>query len=142
MSPIGPRIFRHQGYCLARPQRSTMRPRATFSFHFLKTFIFSLSSSIFNPHRIFFFVPPSFSSLLPPRPSFLLVPSSSLFLFLPRPARSQSLRIRKRPFFINFDESVTDRPTDRRTDQRTNGRTDQPTDRRKERPLIEMRGRI
>ena len=33
------------------------------------------------------------------------------------------------PFFINFDESITDGRTDRPTDQRTD-------------PIIEMRGRI
>ena len=87
-----------------------MRPQATFSFFiFLQLF-----------HFFTLLVAPSSSSLLPPRPSFLLVPPSSLFLFLPRPALSQSLRIHKRPFFIEFDESVTDQPTDQRTDGRTN----------------------
>ena len=83
-----------------------MRPQATFSFFiFLQLF-----------HFFTFLVAPSSSSLLPPRPSFLLVPPSSLFLFLPLPVLSRSLRIPKRPFFIGFDESVTDRPTDQPTD--------------------------
>ena len=60
-------------------------------------------------------------SLIAPRPSFLPVPPSYMFLFLPLPALSQSLRIHKRPFFIDFDESVTDRRTDGRTDQPTDG---------------------
>ena len=86
-----------------------MRPQATFSFFiFLQLF-----------HFFTLLVAPSSSSLLPPRPSFLLVPPSSLFLFLPRPALSQSLRFHKRPIFIEFDESVTDRPTDGRTNRRT-----------------------
>ena len=66
-------------------------------------------------------VAPSSSSLLSPRPSFLLAPPSPLFLFLPRPALSQSLKIHKRPFFIDFDESVTNQRTNGRTDQRTEG---------------------
>ena len=75
-----------------------------FIFHFVYNFfIFSLSSS-----------------LLPPRRSLLLAPPSSSPLLPLRPALSQSLRIHKRPFFIDFDKSVTDR--------RTNGRTDGPTD--------------
>ena len=116
-------------------QRCVLKPLFHFSFfynffifHFFTTFSF-----FHSPRRSFLLVAPSSSSLLPPRPSFLLVPPSSLFLFLPRPALSQSLRIHKRPFFIEFDESVTDRPTDGPTNRRTNGRT---------RPLIEMRGRI
>ena len=60
----------------------------------------------------------SLLSLLPPRPSF------------GRPALSESFRIRKSPFSIDFDESITDRLTD--------GQTNGPTDRRT-RPLIEMR---
>ena len=99
-----------------------------FIFHFFTTFSF-----FHSPRCSFLLVAPSSLPLIPPRPSFLLVPPSSLFVFLPRPALSQSLRIHKRPFFIDFDESVTDRPTDGRTDQRTDGRT---------RPLIEMRRRI
>ena len=87
-----------------------MRPQATFSFFILLQLF----------HFFTLLVAPSSSSLLPPRPSFLLVPPSSLFLFLPRPALSQSLRIHKRPFFIDFDESVTDQ----RTNGPTNGRTD------------------
>ena len=39
---------------------------------------------------------------------------------VPRPAPSKSFRTRKRPFFIEFDENVTDR--------RTHGPTNQPTD--------------
>ena len=70
-------------------------------------------------HFFTLLVAPSSSSLLPPRPSFLLVPLSSLSLFLPRPELSESFRIRKRPFFTEFDESVTDR--------RTDGPTDRPT---------------
>ena len=89
-----------------KTRRSTMRPQATFSFFiFLQLF-----------HFFTLLVAPSSSSLLPPRPSFLLVPPSSLFLFLPRPALSQSLRIHKRPFFIEFDKSVTDGPTNGPTD--------------------------
>ena len=89
-----------------------MRPQATFSF-----FIFLQLFHFFT----LLIAPSSSSSLLPPRPSFLLVPPSSLFLFLPRLALSQSLRIHKRPFFIDFDESVTDGRTNQRTNQRTNG---------------------
>ena len=73
-----------------------------FFHHFYNFFIFSLSSSLF-----------------PPRRSFLLVAPSSSSLFLPRPALSKSLRIHKRPFFIDFDESVTDGRTDQPTNQRT-----------------------
>ena len=90
-----------------------------FIFHFFTTFSF-----FHSPRRSFLLVAPSSSSLLPPRPSFLLVPPSSLFLFLPLPALSQSLRTHKRPFFIDFYESVTDRPTNQPTDGRTDGRTD------------------
>ena len=61
----------------------------------------------------------------------LLVAPSSSSLLPPRPALSVSFSIRKRPFFIDFDESVTDQ----RTDRPTNG----PTDRQ---PLVEMRERI
>ena len=84
-------------------------------------FLFHFFLQLF--HFFTLLVAPSSSSLLPPRPSFLLVPPSSLFLFLPRPALSQSLRIHKRPFFIKFDESVTNGRTDRRTD----GPTDTPS---------------
>ena len=79
---------------------------------------------ILLPRRSFLLVTHSSSSLFPPRCSFLLVTPSSLSLFLPRPALSKSLRIHKRPFFIDFDESVTDRPTD--------GPTDRPTDRQRD----------
>ena len=101
-----------------KTRRSTMRPQATFSFFifFYNFFIFSLSSSLLPPRRSFLRIPPYSSSLLPPRPSFLLVPPSSLSLFLPRPALSESFRIRKWPFFIDLDESVTNQPTDRPTD--------------------------
>ena len=102
-----------------------MRPQATFSFsiflqllHFFTLLVAPCSSSLLAPRRSLLLVAPSSSSLLPPRCSFLLVPPSSLFLFLPRPAQSQSFRIHKRPFFIDFDESVTD------------GRTNGPTNRR------------
>ena len=88
-----------------------MRPQATFSF-------------FHSPHRSFLHVAPFSASILPPRPSFLLVPPSSSSLFLPRPALSISFRIRKWPFFIDLDESVTDGPTNQRTDQPTDGRTD------------------
>ena len=66
-----------------------MRPLATFSFFifFNNFFIFSLSSSLLPPH-----------------------PSS------PRPALSKSYSIRLSPFFIDFDESITDGPTNQRTD--------------------------
>ena len=63
-----------------------------FIFHFLATF------SFFNT----LLVPPS------SRPS---------FLFFPRPALSKSFRIRKSPFFSDFDESITDRPTNQPTDK-------------------------
>ena len=68
-----------------------------------------------------FFIFLFFSLLVAPSssPSFLLVPPSPLFLFLPCPALSQSLRIHKRPFFIEFDESVTDGPTNRPTNRWT-----------------------
>ena len=36
----------------------------------------------------------------------------------------RTIEIIKRPFFIDFDESVTDQPTDGRTDGRTDQRTD------------------
>ena len=90
-----------------------MRPLATF-------FIFFETFSFFHSPRRSFLIAPSSSSLLPPRPSFVLVLPSSSSLFLPRPALSKSFRIRNRPFFINFDESVTDQ----RTNGPTNGRTD------------------
>ena len=84
-----------------------MRPQATFSFFiFLQLF-----------HFFTLIVAPSSPSLLPPRRSFLLVAPFSLFLFLHRPALSRSLRIHKRPFFIKFDESVTNQRTDGRTDK-------------------------
>ena len=89
-----------------------MRPQATFSF-----FIF-LQLFHFFTRRSFPLVAPSSSPLFPPCPSFLLVtPSSSSLLspfpfFLLVPALSRSLRICKRLFFINFDESITDGPTD------------------------------
>ena len=110
-----------------KTRRSTMRPQATFSFFnfFLQLFhFFTLlnappSTSLLSLRPSFLFVHPYSSSLLPPRPSFLLVPPSSLSLFLPRPALSKSFRIRKWPFFIDLDESVTDRRTDGPTDQRT-----------------------
>ena len=131
------------------PVRPMMRPLATFSFFiFLKTFSF-----FHSPRPSFLLVPPSSSSLLPPGPS-----------FFPRPAMSKSFRICKRPFFIDFDESITDGPTDRRTrplmemrthlkrgrvrqsNGRTNQGTDQPTDEqtnkqteRRKSPLIKMR---
>ena len=69
-----------------------MRPLATFSF-----FIFQ---------QLFNFLT-------------LLVTPSSSSLFFPRPALSESFRIRKRPFFSDFDESITNRPTNRPTDQPT-----------------------
>merc|ERR1719427_1342077 len=100
-----------------KTRRSTMRPQATFSFFIFFTL---LSSSLLPPRRSFLRVHPSSASILPPRPSFRLVPPSSTFPFLPRPALSKSYRIRKRPVFIDLDESVTDGPTDRPT----NGRTD------------------
>ena len=73
-----------------------------------------------------FFIFSLYPSLLSPRRSFLIVPPSSLPLFLPSPALSKSFRIRESLFFIDFDESITDRPTDQPTNRRT-------------RPLIEMR---
>ena len=105
-------------------QRCVLKPLFHFSFflqlfHFFALIVALLSSSLLPAH----------SSC----PSFLLVPPPSSSLFLTRPAPSESFRIRKRPFFIDFDESVTDQPTNGRTNQRTDGRT---------RPLIEMRGRI
>ena len=82
-----------------------MRPQATFSF----VIFFTIFSFFYSLRRSFLFVAPSSSSLFPHRP-----------------ALSKSFRIRKSPFFINFDESITDQPTNRPTDRRT-------------RPLIEMR---
>ena len=79
-----------------------MRPRATFSFIFFSTFSF-------------------FHSLRQP---FLLVSPSSSSLF--SSSSTKSFRIRESPFFIDFDEGITNRPTNQRTDRRT-------------RPLIEMR---
>ena len=73
------------------------------------------------------------ASLLPPCPSFLLVPASPSTLFFPHPALSKSFRIHKSPFFIDFDESITNQRKDQPTKQPTDGRT---------RPQIEMRGRI
>ena len=106
-----------------KTQRSTMRLQATFSFFIiLQLFHFFTLLVAPSPRRSFS------SSLLPPRCSFLLVPASSLSLlpprpsfFLPRPALSQSLRIHKRPFFIKFDESVTNRGRDGRTNAPTDG---------------------
>ena len=107
--------------------------------YFLKNKIFFNNIFIFSLRLSFFPVPPSSPSLLPLRPSFLLllVPLSSSSLFSPRPALSKSFRICKSPFFIDFDESITNRPTDRPTD----GPTDRRTDGRA-RHLMEMRGRI
>ena len=113
-------------------QRCVLKPLFHFSF-FYNFFIFSLSSSLLPPRHSFLRVHPSSSSILTPCPSFLLVPPSSSSLFLPRPALSKSFRIRKWPFFIDLDKSVTDQRTDQPTDQPTDGQT---------RPLIEMRGRI
>ncbi len=93
-----------------------MRPQATFSF-FIFLQLFHFSTLLIAPSSTSQL---SSSSILPPRPSFLLVPPSSTSLFLPRPALSKSFSIRKRPVFIDLDESVTDGPTDRPT----NGRTD------------------
>ena len=98
-----------------------MRPQATFSFFF---FIFITFSFFLSPCCSFLLVAPSSSSQLPPRPYCLLVPPSPSSLFLPRPALSKPLRILKRSFFIDFDESVTNR----RTNQPTDGRTDHWTD--------------
>ena len=87
-------------------QRCVLKPLFNFSFFlchihfFYDIFIFSLSSS-----------------LLPPRYSLPLVAPSSSSLFLPRPALSTAFRFRKRPFFIDFDESVTDGRTDGRTEK-------------------------
>ena len=83
-----------------------------FISHFTLSFFHSLRRSCL-------LVAPSSSSLLPPRRSFFLVPPSSLSLFLPRPAMPKSFRIRKRPFFTEFGESVTKRRTDGPTNQRT-----------------------
>ena len=89
-----------------------MRPQATFSFViFFTTFSFFTlliapsSTSLLSLRPSFLLVHPYSSSLLPPRPSSFLIQLSKLF------------RIRKRPFFIDFDESVTDQPTDPRTDK-------------------------
>ena len=88
-----------------------MRPLATFSY-----FIFLTTFSFFHsPRPSFLPVPPSSPSLLPPRSSFLLVtPHPSFFPF---PALSNSFTIRKGPFFIDFDESITDQRTDGPTDK-------------------------
>ena len=63
-----------------------MRPQATFSF-----FIHFTTFSFFHS----------------PRHSFLLVPLSFLSLFPPHQALSKSFRIHERPFFIDFDKSIT-----------------------------------
>ena len=73
-----------------------------------------------SSHFFIFHFFTSFSFFHSPRCSFLLVPPSSLSLFLPRPALSKSFRIRKSPFFSDFDKSITDGPT--------NGPINQPTD--------------
>ena len=101
--------------------RCVLKPLFHFSFFFLQLFHFftlliAPSTSLLPQRPSFLLVHPSSSSLLPPRPSFLLVPPTSSSLFLPRPALSESFRIRKWPFFIDLDESVTD--------GRTNGRAD------------------
>ena len=89
-----------------------MRPQATFSF-----LSFSTTYSFFHsPRRSFLLVALSSSSLLLPRPSFLLVPrfsSSSTILVIQK--------IRQSPFFIDFDEGITDGPTDGPTNQPTDG---------------------
>ena len=94
-------------------QRCVLKPLFHFSF-FLQLF-----------HFFTLFIAPSSTSLLPPRPSSLLVPPSSSSLLPPRPSfflvqHCESFRIRKWPFFIDLDESITDR----RTNGPTNGRTD------------------
>ena len=97
-----------------------MRPLATFSFLiFLTTFQFLHS----------------------PRYSFLLAPPSPSSLFLPRLAMSKSLRIHKRQFFIDFDESVTDGRKDGPTNGPTNRLTDGPMDGQTV-PLKEIRRHI
>ena len=73
------------------------------------------SSSHFFIFHFFFY---NFSFFNSHCRSFLLVPHSSLFILLPRPAVIQSFKIHKRPFFTEFDESVTDQRTDGRTDGR------------------------
>ena len=111
-----------------------MRPQATFSFFILFTpfsffhsphrsflHVAPFSAFVLPPSSSFLLVHPSSSSILPPRPSFFLVPPSSSSLLPPRPALSKSFRIRKSPFFIDFDESINDQPTN----QPTNGPTDE-----------------
>ena len=97
-----------------RGQRCVLKPLFHFSFflqlfHFFALIVALLSSSLLPAH----------SSC----PSFLLVPPPSSSLFLTRPAPSESFRIRKRPFFIDFDKSVTSRRTNRKTDQPTGGQS-------------------
>ena len=74
-----------------------------------------------RPSATFSFLLTTFSFFHSPRPSFLPVPPSSS-LFFPRSALSKSFRIRKSPFFIDFDKSITDR----RTNQPTNQPMDKP----------------
>ena len=96
-----------------------MRPLATFLFFiFFNNFFISFHS----PRPSFLPILPSSPSLLPPRLSFLLVSPSSSSLFFPQPALSKSFKIRKSPFFINFDKSIMDR----RTNQPTNQPMDKP----------------
>ena len=85
-------------------------PFFLITFSFFTLLISPSSSSLVPPHPLFLLVPYSSSSLLPSRPSFLL-PSSSSSLYLPLPALSKSFRTRKRLFFIDFNESVTDQRT-------------------------------
>ena len=70
-----------------------------------------------SPRPSFLPILPSSPSLLPPRLSFLLISPSSSSLFFPQPALSKSFKIRKSPFFINFDKSITDRRTNQPTNQ-------------------------
>ena len=100
-----------------KPQRSTMRLQATFSFFiFLQLF-----------HFFTLLVAPSSSSLLPPRPSFLLVPLSSLSLFPPCPSFFLVQNCQKHLEFVkgHFSSILTKAlPTNQRTNQPTNRRTD------------------
>ena len=85
-----------------------MRPLATFSF-----FIFFLQ--LF--HFFTLLIALSSSLLLPPRPSLPLVaPSDRRTRPLIEMGGCYNVTT---PFFIDFDKSVTDRPTARRADGRT-----------------------
>ena len=87
---------------ITRPRRSSMCPRATFSF-----FLF------FKNFHFFILLALSSSSHLPPRPSFLLVAPSSLSVLPPLPSFLLVVKIHFSPYLTKAWP----------TNQRTNGRT-------------------